>query len=345
MTGGIFAELLRRVAERQDLTREEAAQALRELVGGDVADTQAAALLMGMRVKGETPDEIAGLVDAMRSLSVPVITPSPESLLDIVGTGGDHLNTFNISTAAALVVAGAGVKVAKHGNRAASSRCGSADVLEALGVRIDLGPEGVAACIETVGIGFMLASVYHPAAGKVAPIRRALGIRTVFNFLGPLINPAGAKRLLMGVSAPDYLEVLGEALARGGCERALLVCGHDGMDELCVTGATTMVEVAAGAVGGRTTVEPETFGLERRDVRELAGDSPRESAELLRKVLGGMGGAPRDAVLLNAAAALYVAGVATSIESSMEYARVSIDHGDALRTLDHLVDFSNRLER
>ncbi|MCL5734455.1 MAG: anthranilate phosphoribosyltransferase [Actinobacteria bacterium] len=227
-----FAEILNRLAEKQDLTRAEAADASEQIVDGTAGDAAAAALLMGLRVKGETAAEIAGMIDAMGRLAVRVRTAEPAALLDIVGTGGDGLGTFNISTTAAFVAAGAGVKVAKHGNRAASSLCGSADVLEALGVRIDLGPDEVAASIGTVGIGFMLAPIYHPAAGRIAPIRRALGVRTVFNFLGPLTNPAGAGRQLVGVSSAEHLDALAGALACSGCERALVVRGHEGMDEV-----------------------------------------------------------------------------------------------------------------
>jgi anthranilate phosphoribosyltransferase len=211
-----FTEVLQRLAERRDLTRDEAAAALDEMVDGEVSDAQAAAFLMGLRTKGETADEIAGLAEALRRRAVPVEVRDPAALVDIVGTGGDGRGTFNISTTAAFVVAGAGVRVAKHGNRAASSRCGSADLLEALGVRVDLSPADIATCIDEVGIGFMLASFHHPASGRVAGVRRALGIRTVFNFLGPLTNPAGVRRLLLGVSAPEYLEVLAGALARMG---------------------------------------------------------------------------------------------------------------------------------
>ena len=339
----LFSDLLKGLAEKRDLTRAEAASALGQIVGGTVGEAQAAAFLMGLRVKGETATEIAGLVDGMRMLAIRVETAEPRLLLDIVGTGGDDLGTFNISTTAAFVAAGAGAKVAKHGNRAASSRCGSADVLEALGVQIGLGPDGVAACIDQVGIGFMLAAIYHPAAGKVAPVRRALGLRTVFNFLGPLTNPASAGRQLMGVSSADYLEVLAGALVRGGSEHALLVHGQDGMDEISVTGPTTVVEVIAGRVGEPYEIEPETLGFARCGISDLAGGDPAENALLTRKVLDGLRGGPRDAVLANAAAALHVAGKARSIVEGVALAQASIDSGRAMRALDRLVEFSGAL--
>ena len=251
--GATFAGVLQRLAEGRDLTQEEAAQALRQIVEGTAGEAQAAAFLMALRVKGETAEEIAGLLETMRGLAMPVETSGGDVLVDIVGTGGDRLGTFNISTTAAFVVAGAGVKVAKHGNRAASSRCGSADLLEALGVRVDLTPAEVSSCLERVGMGFMMAPLHHPAMGKVAAVRRALGVRTVFNFLGPLTNPAGVRRQLVGVGAADYLEVLAGALARVGCEHALLVDGAEGMDELSVAGPSTVIEVKGRGGSARPT--------------------------------------------------------------------------------------------
>ena len=339
----VFSDALQRLAERRDLTRMEAASALEQIADGAVGETQVAAFLMALRVKGETAEEIAGLAEAMRRLAVPVETPHRDVLVDIVGTGGDCLGTFNISTTAAFVVAGAGVKVAKHGNRAASSRCGSADVLEALGVRVDLTPHEVAVCLDQVGIGFMLASLHHPAAGKVAGARRALGVRTVFNFLGPLTNPAGARRQLLGVSAPEYLGVLAGALARMGCERALLVHGDQGMDELSVTGPSTVVEVAHGTVRALRSLEPESCGISRHEQAALSGGDPTENAAITRKVLGGSNGGPRDVVLLNAAAALWVAGTVPSLREGVELARASIDSRRAARVLDNMVTVTNGL--
>jgi anthranilate phosphoribosyltransferase len=335
-----FCEILARLAEKQDLAQGEAADALQQIVEGKVGEAQAAAFLMGLRVKGETAAEIAGLVDAMRQVAVRVETTDPGNLLDIVGTGGDQLGTFNISTTSAFVAVGAGARVAKHGNRAASSRCGSADVLEALGVRIDLGPREVAACIDQVGMGFMLASIYHPAAGRVAPVRRALGVRTVFNLLGPLTNPAAAGRQLMGVSAADYLDVLAGALARGGSSHALLVHGLDGMDEVSVTGPSLVMEVVGGTVVEPYEISPEELGLSRWTIADLAGGDPRENAAITRKVLSGLRGGPRDAVLANAAAALYAGGAADSLVEAVGLARDSLDSGRAERVLDQLIAFT-----
>jgi anthranilate phosphoribosyltransferase len=338
-----FADALRRLAEKQDLTREEAASVLDQLVGGDIEDVQVAALLMGLRVKGETADEIAGLADGMRRAALGVDSVHHGTLVDVVGTGGDSLGTFNISTTAAFVAAGAGVKIAKHGNRAASSLCGSADVLEALGIQISLGPREVAACIDEVGMGFMLASQHHPAAGRVAGVRRALGIRTVFNLLGPLTNPAGARRQLVGVSSPQHLQVMGDALARMGCEHALVVCGDLGMDELSVTGANKVIEVTRGVAHRPFRVEPEDCGLPRYALAALAGGDAGTNAAITREVLEGGAGGRRDAVLMNAAAALSVAGTALSLSEGVDLARTSIDSGRALGVLEHMIVVTDRL--
>lgn len=338
-----FNHTLQRLAEGRDLSRSEAAYALRQIVEGDTGGAEAAAFLMALRVKGETADEIAGLLEVMRRLAVPVETAYQDALVDIVGTGGDGLGTFNISTTAAFVVAGAGVKVAKHGNRAASSRCGAADVMEALGVRIDLTPSEVAECLDRVGMGFMLASSHHPAMSKVGAVRRALGVRTVFNFLGPLTNPAGVRRQLLGVSVPAYVAVLAGALARVGCEHALVVSGAGGMDELSISGPTTLVEVRRGALGDAYTIGPEDVGLRRYDQETVLGGEPPENAAITRAVLTGAGGGPREVVLLNAAAALYVAGAASCISEGVERARDSIDSGRAAEVLSQMVAVSNEL--
>jgi anthranilate phosphoribosyltransferase len=338
-----FREALKRVAEKGDLTREEAASVLDQIAQGEVNDAQVAAFLMGLRVKGETADEIAGLADGMRRAAIAVDSVHQGILVDVVGTGGDHLGTFNISTTAAFVAAGAGVKIAKHGNRAASSACGSADVLEALGIHISLGPREVATCIDEVGMGFMLASLHHPAAGRVAGVRRALGVRTVFNLLGPLTNPAGARRQLLGVSSPQHLYVLGEALGRMGCEHALVVCGDLGMDELSVTGTNRAIEVTSGVSDRCLRIEPEECGLSRHPLEALKGGDARTNAAITRDILGGQTGGPRDAVLMNAAAALCVAGKALSLAEGVELARASIDSGHALDVLEQLIAVTNRL--
>jgi len=339
-----FGAILQRLAERHDLDRSQAAMALEQIVAGEVSDTETAAFLMGLRVKGETADEIAGLLETMRRMAVPVQTKYPGALVDVVGTGGDNLGTFNISTTAAFVVAGAGVKVAKHGNRAASSRCGSADLLEALGVRIDLTPDEVAACIEQVGMGFMLASLHHPAMDKVAPVRRTLGVRTVFNLLGPLTNPAGVQRQLVGVSSTEHMEVLAGALARVGCRHALLVHGDEGMDELSVCGASTLTEVEQGVVQPPYSLTPEECGVCRWALAGLRGGRPDENAFVTKGVLqGSRKGAPRDVVVLNAGAALYVAGAVPSIQDGVQLAMTTIDGGKAAEVLERMVAVTHEL--
>jgi anthranilate phosphoribosyltransferase len=343
MNAPSFSGTLQQLAEGRDLTSSEAAWALDQIVEGGAGEAEAAAFLMALRVKGETAEEIAGLMEVMRRRAVPVETPYQDVLVDIVGTGGDCLGTFNISTTAAFVVAGTGVKVAKHGNRAASSRCGSADVMEALGVCINLRPAEVAACIERIGIGFMLASLHHPASGRVAAVRRALGVRTVFNFLGPLTNPAGARRQLLGVCAPAYLGVLAGALARAGCKHALVVSGYGGMDELSVTGPSRVVEVRNGIEGEPYLLDPEDYEIPRHTQTSLGGGDPAENAAITRRVLAGAQGAPRDAVLLNAAAALCVAEAAASLSEGVARARESIDSGRAAQVLEDMVAVTNEL--
>lgn len=342
-SGPLFSSLLQCIADRRDLSRSEAAAALEMIVDGKACDTEAAAFLMGLRVKGETSNEISGLLDVMHRMVIPVHTPYPEALVDIVGTGGDQLGTFNISTAAAFVVAGAGTKVAKHGSRAATSQCGSADVLDALGVRTNLTPSEVATCIEQVGIGFMFAPQHHPVMAKVAPIRRALGVRTVFNFLGPLTNPAGVQRLLLGVSSAEHLEVLAGALARVGCRHALLVRSDEGMDELSVSSGNTIVEVERGVVQAPYTLTPEECGVQRWALRGLLGGDPATNAFIIRGLLSGAKGAPRDAAVLNAGAGMYVGGAVSSIREGAQLAATVIDDGRAAKVLEELVALTSQL--
>jgi anthranilate phosphoribosyltransferase len=342
-TASAFAPVLQRLSEGRDLTRSGAAEALLQIVEGSVSDVETAAFLMGLRVKGETAEEIAGLLETMRQLAIHVETPYQDALVDIVGTGGDQLGTFNISTTAAFVVAGAGVKVAKHGNRAASSRSGSADVLEALGVRIDLTPAEIATCLDQVGVGFMLASQHHPAMAKVAGVRRALGVRTVFNLLGPLINPAGVQRQLLGVSSAEHLGVLAGALAQVGCRHALLVHGDEGLDELSVCSSSTVLEVERGVVQPAYSLSPEECGVARWTLAGLRGGEPADNAFITRGVLKGSRGAPRDVVALNAGAALYVAGAVSSVREGVELALATLDNGRAARVLEEMVAVTNSL--
>jgi anthranilate phosphoribosyltransferase len=302
-------------------------------MAGEATPAQLGGLLMALRTKGETVDEIEGLARTMLEFANPVVPPSP--VIDTCGTGGDRSGTFNISTVAAIVAAGAGVPVAKHGNRAASSNCGSADLLEELGVRIDLDATGVERCLAEAGIAFMFAPVFHPAMGHAAPVRRELRVPTVFNFLGPLTNPARPFAQVVGVSDPRMLPLMAEVLARRGV-RAKLFRGADGLDELTTTGPSTVFEVAGGEVD-ETTLDPDDVGLSRASAEDLRGGDAVASASIARAVLEGKPGPRRDVVLLNAAAALEVAGRASGLADGVEMAARSIDSGDAAATLERWV--------
>lgn len=319
---------------REDLTQVEAMSLMDSIMCGDVSEAQIAAILIGLRAKGETVPEIAGFVAAMRARAVGV-RPRRNGLVDTCGTGGDGAHTFNISTATALVAAGAGVGVAKHGNRAVSSRCGSADVLEALGVALTVSPEVVAEVIDRVGIGFMFAPHHHPAMKHVAPVRRELGIRTVFNLLGPMTNPAGVKRQLVGVFDPALTDIVAAVLQTLGSERVYVVHGADGTDEVSITGETKVSALENGAV--RTfTFTPESVGIERAAVADLEGGDAHANARAITDLLEGAPGPKRDAVLVNAAFVIDVAGKADSIEEGLERARQSIDGGGAREVLESL---------
>ncbi len=332
----LWPHVLSRLAARESLTADEAAEAMRAIMGGEATPAQIGAFLLGLRAKGETADEIEGLVRTMLGFATPVRPPRP--VVDVVGTGGDRSGTFNISTIAAIVVAGAGVPVAKHGNRAASSHCGSADVLEALGVRIDLGPSGVERCLQEVGIAFLFAPVFHPAMAHAGPVRRELRVPTVFNFLGPLSNPARPSAQAIGVSDPGMLPLMAEVLARRGV-RAKLFRGRDGLDELTTTGISTVYDVRDGAVR-ETTVDPAELGLSRAGLEDLRGGEAQEAARIARTVLAGEPGPRRDVVLLNAAAALEVAGAAASMAEGLELAARSIDEGRAAEVLERWIAVS-----
>lgn len=292
------------------LAEDETAAAMTEIMEGAATPAQIAGFVVALRAKGETTDEIVGLVRTMRRYSTKVDISG--DLLDTCGTGGDRTGTFNVSTAAALVCAGAGVRVAKHGNRAASSRCGSADVLEALGVKIDLPPDGVATCIETAGIGFCFAPVFHPAMRHAASPRRELGIATVFNFLGPLSNPAGATRQALGVSDENMLPKMVDALGRLGSERVIAFHGRDGLDELSTSGPSDVVELKDGSIT-RWQIDPEELGLPHAELEEVAGGTPDANAAAIRALLAGETGPRRDIVVLNAAAGLVAAGHGKSV--------------------------------
>jgi anthranilate phosphoribosyltransferase len=329
----LWPRVLTRLAAHESLTAEEAAEAMRQIMAGEATPGQIGGFLMALRTKGETVDEIEGLARTMLDFAKPVRPAMP--VVDIVGTGGDRSGTFNISTVSAIVVAGAGVPVAKHGNRAASSHCGSADVLEALGVRIDLEPEGVERCLAEAGIGFLFAAVCHPAMGHAAPVRRELRVPTIFNFLGPLTNPARPQAQLIGVSDPRMLPLMAEVLARRGV-RARLFRGQDGIDELTTTGISTVYDVRDGEVR-ETHLDPSSLRVPRARVEDLRGGDASEGARIAHAVLDGEPGPRRDVVLLNAGAALEVVGAAASLEEGMASAARSIDGGAAAATLERWV--------
>ncbi len=330
------------VAQGQALSAERALEAFRKIMSGEASPVQVGAFLMGLRTRGILPSEVAGGVLALREVMVPVPAKTPQDLIDTCGTGGGALRTFNISTAAALVAAGAGVRIAKHGNRSFTSRSGSADVLEALGVKIELAPEEMGRVLEEVGIVFMFAPLLHPAMRHVAPIRRELGITTIMNLLGPLTNPAGAQRQLVGVAEPGILWLIVEALRELGHKRALVVHGAPGMDELSPLGPTQVAELREDGAIQEGILAPGQLGFSSVAPGSLAGGEPEENARLVRRVLAGEeeGGA-RAAVLLNAAGALYVAGKGDSLPESLELAREALDQGSGLKKLEELKEASN----
>jgi anthranilate phosphoribosyltransferase len=333
----MWPDLLARLTRREALETDEAAAAMRLIMQGDATPGQIGGFLMALRTKGETVDEIEGLARTMLEFANPVNAPSP--VIDTCGTGGDRSGTFNISTVAAIVVAGAGVPVAKHGNRAASSHCGSADLLEALGVKIDLAPQGVERCLEDAGVAFLFAPVFHPAMAHAGPVRGELRVPTVFNFLGPLTNPARPYAQVLGVSDERMLPLMAEVLARRGV-RAKLYRGEDGLDELTTTGISTIYDVKDGAVRERH-LDPSEHGLKRAKSDDLAGGDADDSAKIARRILEGEPGPKRDVVLLNAGAALEVAGFAGSLDEGMATAARSIDDGEAAAALARWVEVSN----
>jgi anthranilate phosphoribosyltransferase len=334
----LWPRTLTRLVAHEALTADESSDAMRAVMAGEATAGQIGAFLMALRTKGETVDEIEGLARTMLEFAKPVRPSVP--VIDTCGTGGDRSGTFNISTIAAIVVAGAGVPVAKHGNRAASSHCGSADLLEALGVKIDLDPEGVERCLTEAGIGFMFAPMFHPAMGHAAPVRRELRVPTFFNFLGPLTNPARPKAQVVGVSDERMLPLMAEVLARRGV-RAKLFRGEDGLDELTTTGISTVLDVREGEVR-ETTLDPATLGLARASTEDLKGGDPAEGAATARAILEGKPGPARDVVLLNAGAALEVAGAAAGIAEGMVLAAAAIDDGRAAGALQLWIQVSQR---
>jgi anthranilate phosphoribosyltransferase len=343
--------ILGRLSARQDLSSAEAGAAMADVFAGDATPSQLAAFIFGLRCKGETVDELTGLVQAMVDAAerVPVAGPLQAQLIDTCGTGGDRSGTINISTVAAFVVAGAGVPVCKHGGRAASSKAGSADLLEALDVAIDLGPSGVAQCIATAGIGFCFAPRFHPAMRHATPTRRELGVPTVFNFLGPLANPARVRRQVVGVSDPRMADKMIGVLEANGADHALVVFGHDGLDELTTTSTSTVIELdtADSGLGQRRLrtyeVDPSSLGLKPAVLADLLGGDAATNAAAARRVLEGQTGPHRDIVLLNAAAGLVAAGQVTELADGIARAATSIDSGSAMGCLDRLVAESQSL--
>ena len=333
---------LQRTIEHREIFHDEMVDLMRQIMRGEVSPAMVSAILTGLRVKKETVGEIAAAASVLREFSNRVDVRDRDRLVDIVGTGGDGAHTFNISTASMFVVAAAGAKVAKHGNRSVSSKSGSADVLEALGARIELQPEQVAACIETTGIGFMFAPVHHPAMKVVAPVRREMGVRTIFNILGPLTNPAGATNILMGVFHPDLVGIQARVLQELGAKRALVVWGRDGMDELSLGAATLVGELRDGVVR-EYEVHPEDYGIAMAASRNLRVEDATESKAMLLEALNNKPGLPRDIVCLNAGAALFVAGVADSIAHGIDAARAAIASGDARAKLEHFVATTQKL--
>jgi anthranilate phosphoribosyltransferase len=338
----VIQELLGSLLDGHDLTRDEARGAMHEIMRGEATQAQIAGFLVALRAKGETADEITGCAEAMREHVLPV-RPTRSDLVDTAGTGGDGKHTLNISTAAALVAAAAGAGVAKHGNRAASSQTGSADVLEALGFELDLAPERIAQSIDELGFGFMFAQAHHPAMKHAAPVRRELGTRTVFNVLGPLTNPARARAQVVGVYSPRLVRPIAEALLKLGARRAFVVHGADGIDELTTTGYTKISECRDGAVN-TFYLHPAEVGLPKAPAGSLQGGDAHENARIIESILEGTRGPARDVVLLNAGAALFIAGAAASVAEGILMASQAVDRGDAKRTLERLVSISKAEE-
>jgi anthranilate phosphoribosyltransferase len=336
-------QALQRTIEHREIFHDEMVALMRQIMRGEVSPPMTAAILAGLRVKKETVGEIAAAAQVMREMAAKVPVSATDNLVDIVGTGGDGSNTFNISTASMFVVAAAGARVAKHGNRSASSKSGSADVLETFGAAIDLAPAQVAQCLEETGIGFMYAPVHHPAMKQVAPVRREMGVRTLFNILGPLTNPAGAQHILMGVFHPDLVGIQVRVLQRLGARNALVVWGRDGMDEISLAGPTLVGELRDGAVR-EYEIDPVQFGLAFADSVHLRVDNPDESRARVLEALENRDGAARDIVALNAGAALYAAGVAGSIADGLARARDVLARGTARAKLDQFVATTQRLK-
>jgi anthranilate phosphoribosyltransferase len=337
----VIQQALQQVLDGRDLSQAESREVMGEVMAGEATPAQIGGFLVGLRAKGETPDEIAGCAEAMRAHVLPV-KPRRDDLVDTAGTGGDGARTINISTAAALVAAAAGAAVAKHGNRAVSSACGSADVLEALGFELEQEPQRIADSIDELGFGFLFAPTHHPAMRHAAPVRKELATRTVFNVLGPLTNPAGARAQVVGVYSEHLVPTIAEVLARLGARRAFVVYGAGGIDELSPAGLNLVAEVVDGAVHERTLDPEAELGLPRCSVEELRGGTPAENATAIREVFEGADGGRRSAILLNAAGAIAAAGRAEDLRDGLKLAWEAVDSGAALARLEQLVAFSRQ---
>ena len=335
----MIQQALQQVLDGRDLSRHDTREVMGQIMAGDATPAQIGGFLVALRAKGETPDEIAGCAEAMRA-HVLAVRPRRDDLVDTAGTGGDGAHTINISTAAALVAAAAGAAVAKHGNRAVSSACGSADVLEALGFTLEQEPERIARSIDELGFGFLFAPSHHPAMRHAAPVRKELATRTVFNVLGPLTNPAGARAQVVGVYSEELVRTIAEVLVRLGARRAFVVHGAGGIDELSPVGPNLVAEVVDGSVHERTLDPESELGIPPCSVEELRGGTPAENAAAVREVLAGADGGRRNAILLNAAGAIAAAGHAEDLRDGLELARRTIDSGAAAERLEQLVSFS-----
>ena len=338
-----ISEAIQRTVEHREVFHDEMLHIMRQIMRGELTPAQIAAFIIGLRVKKETVGEIAAAAQVMREFATRVPVEEPEKLLDIVGTGGDAAHTFNVSTVCAFVAAAAGARIAKHGNRAVSSRSGSADVLEALGARIDLAPEQIAKCVERTGVGFMFAPAHHPAMKFAAPVRRELGVRTIFNILGPLTNPAAAGNQLLGVFHPDLVGIQVRVLQRLGAHHVMVVYGLDGLDEISISGPTLVGELAKGEVR-EYEIHPSQFGLELYDRRAIQVNTVEESKAMMLAVLENQPGPALNIVLINAGAAIYVAGHAKSLQSGIERARKAIASGAARKKLDEFVTATRKLK-
>ncbi len=336
-----ISEAIQRTVEHREVFHDEMLHIMRQIMSGELTPAQIAGFIIGLRVKKETVGEIAAAAQVMREFATRVPVADPAAVMDIVGTGGDAAHTFNVSTAAAFVVAAAGGKVAKHGNRAVSSRSGSADVLEAFGANIDLPPEKIAAAVDKIGIGFMFAPAHHPAMKYAAPVRKEMGVRTIFNILGPLTNPAGAKNLLLGVFHPDLVGLQVRVLQRLGARHAMVVYGREGLDEISISGETMVGELAKGELR-EYEIHPSQFGLELFDRRAIQVNTVEESKAMILAVLENQPGPALNIVLLNAGAAIYVSGHAKSIEAGIERARKVIAKGEARAKLDEFVAWTRQ---